>query len=130
MPKLSTDLAKFLAIATCAMLLFVAVYERNRSREIESGSVAVPDADLRILVVGELELMAREIELSRNMALLEKALPTLPPGDANLQIPNIAEKFLNARVEMANLRNAKLKLERERQKLVAMRTDIICLKSN
>ena len=130
MHRYRPGLGRLFVVVTCAAFLFVAIYDRNRSRQIEATSIAVPDNDLRTLVEDELELIAREIELERKIDLFEKSRHKLRMSDSGLGAENIAQLLLGARSEMANLRNSKLKLIREKSKLVAIRVDIIDSKKN
>ena len=117
MRKRKMGLASFFLVATCIMLLLIASYERMRSNALESISIAVSDPDVRALLEDELDLMEREAELQMEMAKFEKEKLKIPFDMSELDVPT--------RAELANLRNLKLKLIRERKKLIGIRTDLI-----
>ena len=62
-PKIG--ISSFLLLAICLILLFVAIYERNRANEIEANSVTVSNREYRDLVSRDLRLMKRERELQK-----------------------------------------------------------------
>jgi len=116
MQKYQLRLGSFLLILTCFMLAFMARYERNRVDELESTSITVEDSGIRKLLELDLELMERETELLRAISQFREEAGTLFEG---------VDVDVAMRAKLANFRNAKLKLARERHKLAGMRTDIL-----
>lgn len=116
MQKFKMRLTSFLLIMTCVMLLFVAIYERNCSNALRATSISVSDPDVRALLADELKLMERESELQSEMARFEQKKITLPFDAENLDT--------SIRKDLANFRNSKLKLIRERHILNAIRMDL------
>ena len=108
-PKIG--ISSFLLLAICLILLFVAIYERNRANEIEAISVTVSNREYRDLVSRDLRLTKREREFQKIARGFER------PFD-------MAYLDLAGRAELANLRNSKLKLIREREILNAIRFDL------
>lgn len=102
------------------MLLVVAIYERNRANEIEAKSILVDSPEYREIVNQDWEIMKRELALKYAMQKYEKDKQKLTSLD-----DRSPEFSIGDRRELANIRNSKLKIEREKSKLESMRNALV-----
>ena len=120
MRRFNISLFGFLAVVTCLILLVVAIYERNRANEIESKSLVIESPEHRAIIDQDWEIMKRELSLKYAIQELEEN-----DVQADLLSDGVLAGNTNFRRELANVRNAKLKLSREKMKLENMRNAII-----
>ena len=120
MRRFNISLFGFLAVVTCLILLVVAIYERNRANEIESKSLVIESPEYRAIIDQDWEIMKRELSLKYAIQELEEN-----DVQADLLSDGVLAGNTNFRRELANVRNAKLKLSREKMKLENMRNAII-----
>ena len=113
------------AIATCLILLAIAMYERNRAAEIEARSFLITKPEYRAIIEQDWEIFKREVALQCAIEALDKN------RDLSAQlIPRDSQQHAVFLRQLVNLRNSKLKLAREKSNLKDMRKTLVRNASN
>ncbi len=120
MRRVNISLFSFLAVVSCLIFLVIAIYERDRANEIESKSIVITSPEYLAIIDQDWDIMKRELQLKYAMQKLEEN-----NVQSDLMDDGVSAGNINFRRELANIRNSKLKLSREKNKLENMRNAII-----
>ena len=120
MRRFKLSLSSFLLIILCLMLLAIAIFERNRAIKIESAAIITDNAELKALATQEWEIVKRELSVQYALSKLSTT-KTL----TNAETDRSNDDSIANRRQLANIRNAQLKLQREKGILESMRFDIV-----
>jgi hypothetical protein len=114
MKRFQISLASMLWMTTCVLLFSILIIERIRFAKFESKSVAVSSPEHRFLLALESQILDRRIQLHTAKTEL-----------ASLASSNEHRRDRSLLVSSSNLRNMELKLNREMERLDAMKVDVI-----
>ena len=107
-------------MATCVILLSIAIYERNRANEIEARSFFVVNPEYRAIIEQDWMTFEREVALQLAIETVnENGVQESESDNGESQVSQ------HARTQFANLRHSKLKLAREKSRLASMRNVLI-----